>query len=83
MMVYIIFFDWQFMSDIILHVFPFLNVLDSPVIMKLYMFRISARYILLLLLPLRVSMKISLLLKVFFNFAYDLWIVWVVCYYHW
>ena len=62
-MVYMMFLDWQLMSNIILHVFPFL----TPVIMR-FMFCISVRYILLLSLPLRVSMKISLLLNAVSSF---------------
>ena len=36
MMAYMMFLDRQFMSDLIFHVFPFLNFMDSPVIMRLH-----------------------------------------------
>ena len=36
MMAYMMFLDRQLMSELIFHVFAFLNVLDSPVIMRLH-----------------------------------------------
>ena len=36
MMAYMMFLDRQFMSELIFHVFLFLNAMDSPVIMRLH-----------------------------------------------
>ena len=39
------FLDRQFMSDFIFHVFPFLSVMDSPVIMRLHVLHLGSLHL--------------------------------------
>ena len=45
MMAYMMLLDRRFMSDLIFHVFSFLNVMDSPVIMRLHVPRLGSLHL--------------------------------------
>ena len=110
-MAYMMFLDRQFMSELIFHIFPFLNVIDSPVIMSVHVPHLGSLHFVTVVafegvdenlalvkgcfkflgcLRLTINLVSSMIafifvdeVEVFFYFAYDLWIVWVVCYYNW
>ena len=59
-MAYMMFLDRQFMSDLIFHVFPFLNAMDCPVMMRLHVPHFGSLHSVTVVAFQRVSMNISL-----------------------